>query len=42
MSDFINGEVFAEVPLGGPPHEGAFRGVEFGQKRKMALGGPEG
>ena len=42
MGDFVDGEVLADVPLGGLPHKGAFRGVELGQEGAVALGGPEG
>ena len=41
MRDFVDGEVFADIPLRGLPHEGAFRGVQFGQEGTVALGGPE-
>ena len=41
MGDFINGEVFADGPLMGLPHEGAFCGVELGKERAVALGGPK-
>ena len=30
VGDFVNGEVFADSLLMGLPHEGAFRGIEFG------------
>ena len=30
VGDFVNWEVLADIPLGGFPHEGAFRGVELG------------
>ena len=39
---FVDGKVLADVSLRGLPQEGAFRGVELGQKRAVALGGPEG
>ena len=42
MGDFVNGEVLADVPLGGLPHEGAFRWVEFGEEGAVALRRPEG
>ena len=42
MGDFFDGEVFADVPLRGLPHEGAFRRVELGQKGAVTLGGSEG
>ena len=42
MGDLINGEVLADVPLGSLPHEGAFRGIEFGQERAVALGRRKG
>ena len=42
VGDFVDGEVLADVPLWGPPHEGAFLGVELGQKGAVALRGPEG
>ena len=41
MGDFINGEVFADSPLMGLPHEGAFCGIELGQEGAMTLGGPK-
>ena len=37
VGDFVNGEMLADIPLRGFPHEGAFRGVEFGQKGAVAL-----
>ena len=42
VGDFIDREMLADVPLRGLPHEGAFRGVEFGPEGAMALAGPEG
>ena len=42
MCDFIDGYVFADIPLGGSPHEGAFSGVEFDQEGTVTLGGSEG
>ena len=42
MGDFVDGEVLADVPLSGLPHEGAFRGIEFGQEGAVALGRPKG
>ena len=39
MGDFVNGEVFADSPLMGLPHEGALCGVELGQEGAVALGG---
>ena len=41
MCDFVDGEVFANSAPGCFPHEGAFRGVQFGEEGAMALGGPE-
>ena len=41
MGDLIDGEVFADSTPVGHPHEGAFRGVELGQKRAVTLGGPK-
>ena len=38
MGDFVNGEVLTDSPLMSLPHERAFRWVEFGQERAMALG----
>ena len=32
VGDLVDGEVLADVPLRGFPHEGAFRGVELGQE----------
>ena len=40
MGDFVDGKVFADVPLRGFPHEGVFRGVRFGEEGAVALGGP--
>ena len=42
MGDFINREVFADSPLMGFPHEGAFGGIKLGEERTMTLGGPKG
>ena len=42
VGDFVDGEVFADVPLRGLPHKGALRGVELGQEGAVALGGSEG
>ena len=41
MGDLVDGEVFADVPLRGLPHEGAFRGVQFGEEGAVAFGGPK-
>ena len=38
VGDFVDVEVLVDVPLRGLPHEGAFRGVEFGQTGAVALG----
>ena len=42
VGDFVNGEVLADIPLGGFPHEGAFRGVESDQEGAVTLGRPKG
>ena len=42
MGDFVDGKVLADVSLRVFPQEGAFRGVELGQKGAVALGGPKG
>ena len=42
VGDLINGEMFADVSLGGFPHEGAFGGVEFDQQGPVTLGGSAG
>ena len=42
VGDFVDGEVFADVPLRGFPHEGAFRRVQPGQEGAVALRGPKG
>ena len=42
MGYLVEGEVFADVPLGGFPHEGVFGGVELNQEGPMALGGSQG
>ena len=34
----VDGEVVADIPLRGFPHEGALCGVEFGQKGAVVLG----
>ena len=39
MGDLVNEEVLADSTSVGLPHEGAFRGVEFGQKGAVALAG---
>ena len=37
VGDFVDREVFADVPLRGLPQEGVFCGVEFGQEGAVAL-----
>ena len=41
MGDFIDGEVFVDIPLRGSPHEGVFGGVKLEQEGAMTLGGCE-
>ena len=41
MGDFVNGEVLADSPLMGFPHEGALCGIELGQEGAMTLGRPK-
>ena len=38
MGDLIDGEVFADGPLMGLPHEGAFCGIELGKEGAVTLG----
>ena len=39
MGYFVEREVFADVPLGSLPHEGAFGRVGINQEGPVALGG---
>ena len=39
VSDFVQGVVFADIPLGGLPHEGALCRVKLGKEGAVALGG---
>ena len=42
MGDLVYGEVCADIPLVGFPHEGALSGVEFDQEGAVTLVGSEG
>ena len=42
MGDFIDGEVFANIPLAGFPQEGAFGGIELDQPGAVTQGRSEG
>ena len=42
MGNLVHGEVFADVPLRGFPHEGAFGWVELDQKGAVTQGRSEG
>ena len=41
VSNFVQGEVLADIPLGGFPHEGALCRVKLGKEGAVALGGPK-
>ena len=42
MGNLIDGEVFANIPLRGFPHEGAFGGIELDQEGAVTQGRSEG
>ena len=42
MGDLVDGEVFANIPLRGFPHEGAFGGIELDQEAAVTQGRSKG
>ena len=42
VGDFIDGKVFADIPLRCFPYERSFGGLKLGQEGAMTLGGSEG